>query len=938
MIGLGCWLGPTAWGVSITSPSPSRGEPPPFDSDFPTRAIQAKSAFVTAVPEQMRDSRQLGRHLVGLYAGGSAVAIVVVLFLVLLGLEFTGWQWAVGLTAMLPTVAFYLIPDILLIRHHYRPIRRVLERLENGQTPPALEVSDAIVRALNLPYYTFLRVVLFHGPAATVAVAFTLLMSNAIANTGFQTWQVLTFSALNLCFASPAHAIFEFFSVSRCMVPVIERLFPLVGSLAPEYQAQLKTTGLKKKLLFLALFVTSIPLLFLAGSVNFKLGQLISRLGAAPGAGLLPALLVWIYGVVAVCMIGAIIMSVLTALEVSRSAAKLIAAMRSVERGDLDVRLQITSTDEYAEIFRGFNRMAEELREEVKILGISHSLMGEIQLNVLLERIIHVTTELLDADRSTLFLHDPKTGELWSRFAEGIDQREIRIPSTRGIAGAVFTSGKSENITDVSQDPRFNPEVDRRTGYRTQSMLAVPMVNKSGRRIGVTQALNKRGGPFNGKDEVRLRSFTAQIAIALENAKLFDDVLRIQNLNESILRSTSNAMITLDDERRILKVNAAAQLLLQLPSETTLSGQRAEAIFAPPNDWVLERLAKVEETGETNLTLDAELQLPAGGIASVNLSSVPLLDAAQRRIGSMLILDDISDEKRVKSTMSRYMSKEVVDQLLQSGETALGGQVQRISILFSDIRNFTNVSEAMGARETVSMLNEYFADMVDVVFRHGGILDKYIGDAVMALFGAPFPGPEDADHAVRVANDMIVTLRALNTARAAAGKPPIAIGVGVNTGDAVVGSIGSPKRMEYTAIGDTVNLASRLEAACKVYGVPVLLSEHTVGGLTPGSTTRMREIDLMRVKGKQQAVAIYEALDHHTPETFPNLEETLDHYTRGLTAYRQGDWQPAATHFAAALAANPGDAPSQLYRDRCTHFAAHPPPADWAGIWTLKEK
>ncbi len=447
--------------------------------------------------------------------------------------------------------------------------------------------------------------------------------------------------------------------------------------------------------------------------------------------------------------------------------------------------------------------------------------------------------------------------------------------------------------------------------------------------------LNKRGGVFTARDESRLRAFTAQIAVALENAKLFDDVLRMQNYNESILRSTSNGMITLDSDRRVVTANAATLKLLKVTSGNIV-GMEAATLFAAPNDWVLDSLAKVEESGETDLAVDAELQLSSGETASANLTTVPLIDANQQKIGSMLILEDITHEKRIKSTMSRYMSKEVADQLLESGETVLGGQVQRVSVLFSDIRDFTTVSETIGARETVSMLNEYFAEMVDVIFRHSGILDKYIGDAIMALYGAPFDGIQDADNAVRSANDMIVTLRALNSMRESVGQRPIDIGVGVNTGEAVVGSIGSPKRMEYTAIGDSVNLASRLEGACKTYGVKVLLSEFTLAALT--HSPRVREIDLMRAKGKKQPVAIYEGLDHHTAVTFPNMEQTVEHFARGLSAYRKREWTKSLACLDAALACNPADKPSQIYRKRCLHFLEQPPVEEWDGVWDLKEK
>lgn len=893
---------------------------------------------------EVRTSKQLYRHLVGLYAQGSTAAVVVVLFLVFIGLELTAHQWIV-LLAMLPAAfAIYVIPDIILISRHYRPLGAVLTQLDAGETPAAVDISRAIVRALNLPYYSFLRVVLFHGPAASIAVMITLNTGDAFFQTNYEPWQVLTFTTIVLFFASPTHAIFEYFSVSHSMVPVVGRLYPLIDSIDRDHQSELRAVSLKKKLLYLAIFVTSLPLLFLAGSVAFKVNLLFQRLSSkltgTENSDFVTlwnsqnaAFLVWVFGVVAVCMVGALIMSVLTAREVSSSAERLRRAMRQVEGGDLDVRLKVTSTDEYADLFRGFNLMTEGLHEEVKILGISQDLMGELKLDLLLERIIKATTELLDADRSTLFLHDPKTNELWSRFAEGLESREIRFPSTGGIAGSVFTTGHVENIVDAHLDPRFNADVDRRTGYRTRSMLALPVVNKSGQRIGVTQVLNKRGGPFTTKDESRLRAFTAQIAIALENAKLFDDVMRVQNYNESILRSTSNGMLTLDAERRVVTSNDATLKLLRKES-ADLIGANANELFAAPNDWVLDSLTNVEETGDRDIVVDAELQLPWGEMASVNLTAVPLIDAKQVRIGSLLILEDISIEKRMKGTMSRYVSKEVAEQLLESGE--IEGKLQKVSILFSDIRDFTTVSESIGARGTVSMLNEYFTYMVDVIDDHTGMLNKFIGDAIMALFGAALPGPDDANKALRTATDMIVKLRELNAHRQSVGLAAIRIGVGVNTGDVVLGTIGSPKRQEYTAIGDPVNLASRLEGICKTYGVQVLLSEFTVSDLT--EPFRLRELDVMRVKGKEQPVAIYEALDYHTPETFPNMDDTLQSYARGLRSYRERNWNEAIQNFDAALLAHPHDKPSTIMRSRAVHFLKEPPSADWDGVWVMKEK
>ena len=549
---------------------------------------------------------------------------------------------------------------------------------------------------------------------------------------------------------------------------------------------------------------------------------------------------------------------------------------------------------------------------------------------------IHVATEMLEADRSTLFMYDGKTDELWSRVAEGLDVKEIRFPSFAGIAGSCFTSGEVINIPDAYADSRFNPDVDKKTGYLTRNMLCMPVVNKDGRKLGVVQVLNKEKGPFKRNDENRLRAFSAQAAIALENTQLFEDVLNEKNYNESILKSLSNGVITLDAELNVIKANDAVLCILHREGHDLVGQPIAQLFSEEKNRWILDSLEKVRESDEVDISMDADLQLVDEKTASANLSVVPLIDVNDEAIGFMLIFEDITSEKRVKSTMARYMTKEVADKLLEGGEDALGGTAQWATVLFSDIRSFTTISEELGAKETVSMLNDYFTDMIDVIFQHGGILDKYIGDAIMALFGAPFPKPDDADNAVIVANEMIGSLHLLNEERAKEGKLEIRIGIGVCTGELVAGNIGSPKRMEYTAIGDTVNLASRLEGATKYYGVNIIWSDSTLKELK--NSARNREVDLIRVKGKTLPVAIYEGVDHHTPATFPNMDQTLAAFENGVRHYRNSDWKDAIKSFQEALNANDNDAPSQLYLNRCHHYLEDPPPDDWGGVWTMTEK
>jgi adenylate cyclase len=823
------------------------------------------------------------------------------------------------------------------IRMHVRPIRPAMRALDNGERPSDDEIADALVQALNLPFLSFLRVTCLHGPLAAVLLCTTTITGNALLDAGYADWQMWTLAATIMFFASPTHAIFEYFAVSREMEPIVARLSRLLGGPLPAYsQKRLIAIRLRAKLLYLAIFVAALPLTFFAVSVIFKFERLLVQRGLSVEFGDMMPLYLWIGGVVTTCMVGATIMALLTAKEVSRSADRMLAAMKQVEKGELEeVQLDVISTDEYADLFRGFGLMVDSLREEQRILEISNDLAGELQLDLLIAKIMRATTELLNAERSTLFIYDEKTQELYSLFAEGIHVREIRIPSNRGIAGAVFSNGRMENIPDPYADSRFDPQVDLRTGFRTRSILCTPISNKAGGRIGVTQVLNKRGGAFTAKDEARLRAFSAQIAVSLENAKLFDDVLNMKNYNESILKSTSNGIITLDAENRIVTANDAALTLLAARQDA-LVGVLAPYAFTGVNRWIAESLQKTRQTGETAIAVDAEVARFDLQPISVNLTTTPLIDVNDKRIGSMLVLEDISNEKRVRSTMARYMSKEVADQLLASGEEELGGKDQKVSILFSDVRGFTTISEALGARETVSMLNEYFTEMVDVIFDHGGILDKYIGDAIMALFGAPFASPEDADNALLVANEMMIELAELNERRGREGKRPLDIGVGVSTGDVVVGNIGSTKRMEYTVIGDSVNLASRLEGATKYYGSKILLSEYTVADLRQPAL--LREVDLLRVKGKDRPVAVYESLGYRAQELSNGLGRMLDAYTAGLSAYRSREWKKAMGAFETALQACPNDGPSSLYLERCRIYSDRPPADNWNGVWVLTEK
>jgi adenylate cyclase len=396
----------------------------------------------------------------------------------------------------------------------------------------------------------------------------------------------------------------------------------------------------------------------------------------------------------------------------------------------------------------------------------------------------------------------------------------------------------------------------------------------------------------------------------------------------------SNAVITVDEEGRIVTCNAAGLRIARTSPEEILRKPAIE-FFAGKNSWILEREKQVEQTGKPDVVMDAEMEF-GGEKVSLNATTLPLISVKEKRLGTMLMLEDISEEKRVKSTMARYMDPAIANQLLASGQDVLGGVASTVTILFSDIRSFTTVTEQLGAQGTVSLLNEYFTMMVDCIQREGGMLDKFIGDAIMAAFGIPVAQGDDEDRAVRAAVAMIRELALFNRARASRSQKPVDIGIGINTDEVVSGNIGSPKRMNYTIIGDGVNLASRLEAANKQYHTRILVSEFTYKKLK--GTYRSREVDSVVVQGKTEPAVVYEVLDYHTDETFPNLMEALNQFKHGLAEYRKQRWEQAAGAFRGALRLNPEDKVSEMYVERCEYFKAHPPGDEWDGVWVMKSK
>jgi adenylate cyclase len=283
--------------------------------------------------------------------------------------------------------------------------------------------------------------------------------------------------------------------------------------------------------------------------------------------------------------------------------------------------------------------------------------------------------------------------------------------------------------------------------------------------------------------------------------------------------------------------------------------------------------------------------------------------------------------KYLKKAFSSYVSPQLVDEIVKNPERLkLGGEKREVSILFSDIRGFTTLSEAVSPEDLVQLLNEYLSPMTRIILEELGTLDKYIGDAIMAIYNAPLDVAGHATHACSSAVRMLDRLTTLNADFAKRGIPQIDIGIGINTGEAVVGNMGADMRFDYTAIGDNVNLASRLEGLTKQYGAHIIVSDTTREAA--GNGFIFREIDLVRVKGKQKPVAVFELLvDNHA---------IVAPFTEGLGLYRGKSFAEAFGIFSGL--AERGDKASVLYAERCREFLKDPPGAEWDGVFVARTK
>jgi adenylate cyclase len=467
------------------------------------------------------------------------------------------------------------------------------------------------------------------------------------------------------------------------------------------------------------------------------------------------------------------------------------------------------------QVSRQVSAVEEERLKLLALANTTQAVNSSLELDEVLQLVMDTIIRLTEAERGFLMLRDAQ-GEMVTRVARNWEQESINTNEfaiSRTIIQRVIDSGAPVLTTNAQEDPRFGGQQSI-VAYNLRSILCVPLKAKT-ELIGVIYADNRiRSGIFKEADKELLTIFANQAAIAIENARLFASVRRtlaevteLKNLMDNIFASIASGVLTTDVQDQITLCNRAAEALLG-QTNAELVGQRLEE--ALPLE-LQAHLASVRDTDKAVMGLEITHNHPQLGAQDWRLNLSPLKDADQTTQGVAIVLDDMTEHNKLEAQrrlLERMVSPAVLAQI-DPDSLQMGGSLCDITVLFADIRGFTSFSEKQAPAELVAVLNRYLAAGADAVLAQEGTVDKFLGDAVMAWFNAPLPQPDHTLRAVKAALGLKAAVDKLH-----AELPPeahLSFGVGIHYGEAVLGWIGTEKRLEFTAIGDSVNTAKRIQ-------------------------------------------------------------------------------------------------------------------------------
>jgi len=583
-----------------------------------------------------------------------------------------------------------------------------------------------------------------------------------------------------------------------------------------------------------------------------------------------------------------------------------------------------------------------EVLDLVTVMKASQAISGEIVLDKLLTKLMKILIENAGAQKGFLILE--AKGQLLIEAEGAVDRDDVRvlqsipvedgssIPLPTAIINYVARTQESVVLNDATREGNFinTPYIKEN---KPKSILCVPLINQ-GKLISVVYLENNlTTGAFTPDRVAVLKLLSSQAAISIENAKLYSELRENESRLTQFLEAMPVGVAILDGNGKPYYANLIAQQLLGkgvIPSATTEQLPEVYQVYKAGTDQLYpeEQMSLIRALqGERSATDDAEIH-QGDKIIPIEARGTPIFDEKGNVAYALVAFQDITERKRAEAERQRFTDelfqlngayeRFVPRQFLQllNKETItdvqLGDQVQKeMSILFSDIRNFTALSESMTPQDNFKFINSYLGRMEPAISENNGFIDKYIGDEIMALFTG------GADNAVKAGIAMLCSLKDYNQHRAKYGYASIQVGIGINTGSLMLGTVGGKNRMDSTVISDTVNLASRLEGLTKNYLASLLISNHTFDRLQSPADYAIRSIDQVQVRGKAELITIYEVFDADLPEIREGKLATLDMFTEAILLYNRQNYKKAVELFQDCLRQNPGDRVAQLYMERC---------------------
>ena len=516
--------------------------------------------------------------------------------------------------------------------------------------------------------------------------------------------------------------------------------------------------------------------------------------------------------------------------------------------------------------------LATQLREHenlTALYNVSQIVNSTLDLSEVLNLTMDLIIQVTGAERGFLMLIDEKAGGLSFRVARNMDRETIAGSSfeiSRSVVNKVAQEGEPILTTNAQSDPRFSNQASV-VSYSLRSILCVPLRVK-GKITGVIYADNRiKTGLFTEGDRRLLTAIADQAAVAIENARLFENVklnleeiTNMKNLMDNVFASIASGVITTDIHDKITLVNHAAEGILGVLADRSLGRTCYEVLPALDRALLSQLIEDVKRRRRRYVGYEVEMESPERGTVNLSMNLSTLRDSQDATLGVAIVVDDLTEKtryERERAMIKRYLPSQLVDNLPDDlSELKLRGERQQITTLFADIRGFSTYSERSDPEKVVEVINQYFALALAAMDRHEGVIDKYLGDAVMAHFNTPLrPVAEHAWRAVLAAWDFKQAIG--EYLPRVPEEDRLDVGIGINTGEPVVGNVGAEDRMEYTAIGDAVNLAKRLQESAR--GGQILLSSSTYK-LVKGRV-EVKALDPIQVKGRQALEQVYELFD-----------------------------------------------------------------------------